>query len=218
MAAHEVTVQQVADFNPQQYPNRDYSRTPDSPMSVVEWRMAVAYCNWLSKREGLPEFYPDNDEDAEKWVVTEDALKQPGYRLPMEAEWEFASLSGSQSERFFGTESDMVVRYAWCVENSEETVQGVDPPQIEPRTKEPAIYARPVGLLRPNDFGLFDIYGNVSEWCNDLGRTESNERGIRGGAVGGMSRYMNSGKVGSALPRQQYNSNGFRITRTLESH
>lgn len=217
IGAHEVTVRQVADFNPGQYCDPQYSRTPDSPMCVVEWRMAVAYCNWLSRREGLPEFYPGTDEEAENWNFTEEDLKKPGYRLPMEAEWETASLAGSQTDRFFGTEAELIFRYAWCLENANEYLQSIGLPLNDPNTKLPITVSKPVGLKRPNDFGLFDVYGNVAEWCNDIAPIGERERGIRGGAAGGDSRFIHSGPSGSAMPRQQYNSNGFRVARTIET-
>jgi hypothetical protein len=212
MAAHEVTVQQVGDFDPGQYYSRDYSRTPDSPMCVVEWPKATAYCNWLSRREGLPEFYPS---DPESFFPTADDYQKPGYRLPTEAEWEFASLAGAQGNRFFGTDSELIVRYGWCEENNEVYMQSIGASSVDPESGAPIIFAKPVGLLRPNDLGLFDVYGNVAEWCDDASTVAAGERALRGGAARGFSVYMDSKTTGFAPARIQYDSNGFRVARTI---
>jgi formylglycine-generating enzyme required for sulfatase activity len=76
------------------------------------------------------------------------------------------------------------------------------------------VRSKPVGQLLPNEFGIFDILGNVAEWCNDLNPTNQ-ERSIRGGATGGAIRYLDVKRVGTMQPNQEYNSNGFRIARTL---
>ena len=212
IAAHEVTVQQVGDFDPGQYYERKYSRTPDSPMCVVEWRMAAAYCNWLSRREGLPEFYPS---DPESFVAQNEDYQKIGYRLPTEAEWEFASLAGAQASRFFGSDGDLLSRYGWTEENNYVYMESIGAPSIDPVTQAPIIVAKPVGLLRPNDLGLFDVYGNVAEWCNDVSPIAPGERAIRGGAAKGLSVYVDSRISGFAPPRIQYDSHGFRVARTL---
>jgi formylglycine-generating enzyme required for sulfatase activity len=75
--------------------------------------------------------------------------------------------------------------------------------------------SKPVGQLLPNEYGLFDVLGNVCEWCNDLNQQNRVERATRGGAAGGMVRYMHVARMGTAQPNEEFNSNGFRIARTL---
>jgi len=95
------------------------------PVINVSWYDAVAYCEWISEQTGEP------------------------YRLPSEAEWEYAARGGARQETWAGTsEESEVGEYAWCAENSEEQ-------------------AHPVGENRSNSFGIYDMSGNVWEWVED---------------------------------------------------
>ncbi|MFO1004122.1 MAG: protein kinase [Planctomycetaceae bacterium] len=217
IAAHEVSVQQAHEFDPTMYNAAEYSRTPDSPMSVVQWHDAAAYCNWLSRREGLPEFYPPNFEE---WDATADDFKQPGYRLPTVSEWRLAALAGTGGERFFGSDLSLHVRYGWCYENNAEYLRSIGAPSLR-SDGTIIIVSKPVGLLRPNDFGLFDVHGNVAEWCNDsnsINRGDNGqplERAMMGGAAGGSSQYDDISVASFMLMNIKYNSHGIRVARTI---
>ena len=217
IGAHEVTVAQVHEFDPAMYNAPEYSRTADSPMSVVQWPDAARYCNWLSRREGLPEFYP---ADAANWEAKADDFRKPGYRLPTVAEWRLAALAGVGGERFYGTDLSLHARYSWCDKNNSEYLRSIGAPVLRPDGTE-IVVSKPIGLLRPNDFGLFDVQGNVAEWCNDSNpgnRGESGqplERAMMGGAAGGSSYYENAVEVSYILMIIQYNSHGFRVARTI---
>ena len=217
IGAHEVTVAQVHEFDPAMYNASEYSRTADSPMSVVQWPDAARYCNWLSRREGLPEFYP---ADAANWEAKADDFRKPGYRLPTVAEWRLAALAGVGGERFYGTDLSLHARYSWCDKNNSEYLRSIGAPVLRPDGTE-IVVSKPIGLLRPNDFGLFDVQGNVAEWCNDSNpgnRGESGqplERAMMGGAAGGSSYYENAVEVSYILMIIQYNSHGFRVARTI---
>ena len=132
-----------------------YSRSGDSPQVAMDWYDSARYCNWLSRTEGIPEnqwcYEPNSDgKYAEGMQPAADFLERSGYRLPTEAEWEFACRAGAATSRYYGSGTALLPKFAWFIENS------------------PGNYARPTGLLKPNDFGLFDSLGNVWEWCHDV--------------------------------------------------
>jgi len=143
-------------------------RTEDSPITGMTWYEAAAYCNWLSEHESIPRdqlCYEPNTEGKflEGMRAKPGYLSLTGYRLPSEAEWKFACRAGSETRRYYG-HSDATLRwYAWYMENAEN-------------------HAWPIGQLKPNDFGLFDILGNVFEWCHNryfayAGDTDDTEDG-----------------------------------------
>ena len=154
VAAKEVTIAQFLQFR-DKYVNRRHSPTDDSPCNNVTWFDAAAYCRWLSEQEGLPEeqmCYPPVAEIVPGMQMPDDWLARTGYRLPTEAEWEYACRSGVSDSRFFGEGAELLVHYARFMRNSDD-------------------HAWPVGQLKPNNFGLFDMLGNASECCQDAMET-----------------------------------------------
>ena len=130
-----------------------------NPVEQVRWSDAVRFCNKRSELEGLQPCY-----DLQTWKCNFDAN---GYRLPTEAEWEYACRAGTTTAYFFGDNPSKLGDYAWFDKNS-----GGHP--------------RPVGQKQPNPWGLYDICGNVWEWCNDFYKVDYYQEGpnkvVRGGA------------------------------------
>lgn len=119
-----------------------WQENPKGPVERVRWRDAKAYCNERSRAEGLKPCY---DEKTPQWECDYSA---DGYRLPTEAEWEYAARAGSDSVYDFGS-ADKLRQFAWFAENADQKTH-------------------PVGQKKPNAWGLCDLYGNVSEWCEDV--------------------------------------------------
>ena len=112
-----------------------------NPVEQVRWSDAVRYCNARSQAEGLQPCY-----DLNTWKCD---FTANGYRLPTEAEWEYACRAGTKTTYFFGNDPSKLEDHAWFDENSGQKPQ-------------------PVGQKAPNSWDLYDICGNVWEWCNDF--------------------------------------------------
>jgi formylglycine-generating enzyme required for sulfatase activity len=120
------------------------------PVINVSWLDAVAYCNWLSKKEGLSPAYTVNGTNV-SWNRSAN-----GYRLPTEAEWEYASRAGTTTATTFGNSLD----------STQANFDGNYP--YNTLTKGPYLAkTAPVGSYRPNAWGLYDMHGNAWEWCQD---------------------------------------------------
>jgi eukaryotic-like serine/threonine-protein kinase len=163
IAAREVTVEQFLRFRKDHPYHKDWATTTDCPVNVVNWYDSAAYCNWLSKQEGIPEnqwcYLPNDKGDyAEGMKLAPDYLKRTGYRLPSEAEWEYACRARAVTSRYYGETEELLGKYVWYTKNSLD------------RGLLPGVPGR-LGVkgdcLKPNDFGLFDMLGNAQEWCQD---------------------------------------------------
>jgi formylglycine-generating enzyme required for sulfatase activity len=200
--------------------NQRKLHSPDlhGPQINVTWYQAAAYCNWLSQREGLPPeqwcYEPNADgRYAEGMRAAPDFLNRTGYRLPTESEWEYATRCGTESARFFGQPADLLPGYAYFDENSRDR-------------------AWPVGNLKPNDYGLFDMLGNVTEWCQErytkFSRTatilhdeivpeatsDRVDRVVRGGALHNHAKYIGSSERFFTGPSNRGIHLGFRVARS----
>ncbi|MGE3818635.1 MAG: formylglycine-generating enzyme family protein [Isosphaeraceae bacterium] len=139
LAAHPVTQGQyraVTGQNPSHFKGSD-----DFPVESVSWHDAVAFCNTLSEKEKRTPCYGING-------TTVIRIPGNGYRLPTEAEWEYACRAGTSTRFFFGDDESELCEYAWYDGNASGQTQ-------------------PVGHRKPNGWGLYDMLGNVWEWCWD---------------------------------------------------
>jgi formylglycine-generating enzyme required for sulfatase activity len=160
-----------------------YERGEDQPVVNVSWNDARAFCAWLSRKEGRR------------------------YRLPTEAEWEYACRAGSATRYYWGDEDSKRNEYAWTGANS-------------------AGGPHPVAQLKPNAWGLYDMLGNVYEYCQDYfvakpydpadrvdprGPPQGEERVVRSGSWGTDPMHPRCAFRGGAGPTHRNMRDGFRV-------
>jgi formylglycine-generating enzyme required for sulfatase activity len=134
----------------------------EQPVVQVTWEQAAAFCNWLSQREGLPRAYEDKKGGGLKPVVP----LNHGYRLPTEAEWVFCArvdAAGAVTKYPWGDTFPPADNTANLADKSAQTILQL----FLENYLDGHPVAAPPGSLRPNHLGLFDLGGNVSEWCHD---------------------------------------------------
>jgi formylglycine-generating enzyme required for sulfatase activity/serine/threonine protein kinase len=199
MGATEVTIGQFKQFSASGYQTEaeqakqtntflSYGKpvTDDTPAAFISWNDAAAYCRWLSKQETA------------------------SYRLPTEAEWEYACRAGTVTQFSFGDDAAAMNQFAWYKVGESHAVGG----------------------KLPNAFGLHDMHGNLEEWCQDyygenqyalsatldpMKTASDPSRVSRGGHFGGLSGYSRSAGRNYKAPSSRYFTGGFRVVRELES-
>jgi serine/threonine protein kinase/formylglycine-generating enzyme required for sulfatase activity len=196
-----------------------YTRYPDLPVVGISWYMAVRYCNLLSKVEGIPEDQWCFEIKGDQYALKANYLSLRGYRLPTEAEMEYATRAGAVTSRYYGETDDLLDRYAWYFKNSNQLVQRV-------------------GLKKPNDLGLFDAHGDCYTWCQetyvaypategeavvmdkevprgDLVAISTRRRVLRGGSFIYQASIVRSAYRDNGVPADRNGRCGFRLARTL---
>lgn len=158
------------------------------PVESVSWNDAVRFCNVLSDHSGLQRCYRTVNAE-----VTERVHGANGYRLLTDAEWEYACRAGSSEGRYGSLDT-----IAWYKVNSDGTPHGV-------------------GEKKPNDFGLFDMIGNVWEWCEDVYDPEvyGTYRIFRGGGWNDTERGCLASNRRRSHPTFAIDDLGFRIARSI---
>ncbi len=184
LSAHEVT---QAQYERVMGSNPSGSKVPTKPVEQVSWNAAVEFCRKLSDEEGVE------------------------YRLPTEAEWEYACRAGTTTAYSFGADASGIGEYVWYKDNSKGSTH-------------------PVGEKKPNAWGLFDMHGNVYEWCQDLyGPYErlqvvsdpigpaSGDHGrvLRGGACVYLPMGVRAAYRITNFPHFRNHDIGFRLARTI---
>lgn len=190
------------------------------PAIYVTWNDAVAFCQWLSHREGQ------------------------SYRLPTEAEWEYACRAGSNHRFHFGDDTDQLIHYSntcdlgrktesekrghkvllAAFENGIKTDKQIPFPYLS--ESDGYAFTAPVGQYRPNAFGLYDMHGNAREWCSDWfddysktlvddprGPSVGASRVVRGGAFDDMPLALRCAYRNGVEPSQCLRNTGFRVVR-----
>ncbi len=194
------------DFESLMGQNPSKSKGADKPVEQLSWFAAVKYCNMRSLREGLEPCY-----QLEPFQCNYEAN---GYRLPTEAEWEYACRAGSATVYSYGDDPRKLSKYAWFEDNANNMTH-------------------PVGQKAPNAWGLYDMHGNVLEWCNDSyedayadkspvvdphGPENGEECVLRGGGFVSGAEYCRSAARYSEPPGLAdvcfgYDAYGFRCVR-----
>jgi len=214
LGATDITLAEYRRMNPDYLQDPDEksrnNRSGDIPVMTVNWFMAARYCNWLSQQEGIAQdqwcFEIGKGDNEVK--IKSDYQKLKGYRLPTEAELEFAIRANAQTAYSFGETPDLLAQYAWYEQNSES--QGW-----------------PVAQKKPNDFGLFDSAGNAWQWCADwIGPYPTNAVADPQGPATGTKRVLRGGDEyygsdlcpawgrGKLTPEYRGIFSGFRVART----
>ncbi|MGE7826883.1 formylglycine-generating enzyme family protein [Paenibacillus sp. NPDC093718] len=194
------------------------------PVEMVSWYDVVEYCNQRSISEGLKPYYnidkgkkdPNNrnDNDDIKWTVTINEGAN-GYRLPTEAEWEYAAGGGQNSKGYIYSGSNNADEVAWYWKNAGDKYLSGDWnwPIIESNQNK----TKSIGTQKPNELGIYDMSGNVREWCWDwhgeMGSPSGSFRIVKGGGwIGDVTNNEISFR-GKFDPNGFGPDQGFRVVR-----
>lgn len=186
--------------------------SPDCPVETVTWPEAIEFCNRLSKEEGLDPCY-SGEGDEVQWDRS-----CTGYRLPTEAEWEYAAYASTTTPYYTGD----------CLSSDDSNHDGTHPPDGCPKG-EFRQKLMPVKSFPPNPWGLYDMYGNVNEWCWDwilpyadrdmtdpsTDNPPTQGRVVRGGSWRSFGRHCSSEHRFSTAPNFKNSTVGFRVVRAI---
>ena len=220
LSDREVTVRQFKQFmtdtryngpRPENWPGvrEEVSVTPDHPVQQVSWYDAVMFCNWLTGREGLEPCYVPDDDSHRNHPSVWRRVDADGYHLPSEAQWEYACRAGTTTSYEFGNDEGPLLDYAVYFMNSKS-------------------HASVGGSKFCSAWGLFDMHGNVREWCGDwkgdygdaavvtdpAGPADGTHRIHRGGSWNANSENCKASNRFGTEPQVRDDYLGFRVARS----
>lgn len=199
-ASYEYVERQGLNWREPGFPQGD-----DHPVVCVNWEDATAYADWLARRTGKP------------------------YRLPSEAEWEYAARAGTTTARFWGDVASSACQFANVADLTLADALKLDRrPQFTFRCTDRHVFTAPVGSFRPNPFGLYDMLGNVWQWTSDClnptldgqpadgsARTTGDclTRSMRGGSWSHLPWYVRAGNRVRGTAVDRFAFGGIRVVR-----
>ncbi|MHB8861902.1 MAG: formylglycine-generating enzyme family protein [Pirellulaceae bacterium] len=182
-----------------------FAQSDSDPVVNVSWNDAMEFCTWLGRKEGST------------------------YRLPTEAEWEYACRAGTTTRYYYGDDAEGVAKVGNVADAEFETqfpeLKGVI------KASDGYAYTSPAGKFLPNPFGLYDMHGNVWEWCADwydaeyyaksptnypAGPATGEERVYRGGGWFNCARGFRSSSRSAGPPDNRHLTLGFRVSVAAE--
>jgi formylglycine-generating enzyme required for sulfatase activity/serine/threonine protein kinase len=182
-----------------------FGQTAEHPVVQVSWNDAAAFAEWLSRVDGRP------------------------YRLPTEAEWEYACRAGTTTTYSSGDDPESLARVGNVADG---TAKARHPDWITIAAPDGYEHTAPVGRFQSNAFGLYDMHGNVHEWCRDVyaadyfkqspvddppGASGALSRVIRGGSWEDRPRYVRSSWRSGCTPSDRFRNVGFRLATTPDA-
>ena len=211
IGAKPVTVEQYRKFQSDYVPLGSYPQIVELPVVDWTWFQAVTYLNWLSKAEGISESHWCYEIKGNEATLKANHLSLSGYRLPTDAEVEYATRAGAVTSRYYGETDELLTQYAWYLKNSNGRPW-------------------PAGNLKPNELGLFDAHGNVWTYCQTCmydsiyignkvasSKEDTNITGtyLRGGSFERNSSFIRSDLITKIEPSHSFNDVGLRVARTI---
>jgi formylglycine-generating enzyme required for sulfatase activity len=178
-----------------------FEQTDEHPVVIVSWKDAVKYAEWLGSKDGQT------------------------YRLPTEAEWEYACRAGSTTKFYFGDDDEELVHYGNLADASFRQASGKT---YGTKEDDGFAFTAPVGRFQPNGFGLYDMYGNACQWCADwygeyphgavtdpVGPASGQSRVFRSGGWRSVAAYCRSALRHWIPPQTRFSYLGFRLVRVV---